>query len=163
MYFVLAQIFALLSSICLLLSFWQRKRKQILHFQVLDSLFDIIQYLLLGAYTGSLISLLGSLRAYAFSKTNNTLWLILFLILYIIASIFTYNGLISLFPLMAALTYTLVVWNKKEKNIRLFSILVFLLWFIYDILVGAYVSSITDSILILSNIIAYYKLDKNKR
>ena len=71
MYFVLAQIFAFLSSLCLLVSFWQRKRKKILFFQTLDSTFDIIQYSLLGAYTGSLISLLGATRAYTFSKTNN--------------------------------------------------------------------------------------------
>ena len=59
----------------------------------------------------------------------------------------------------AALIYTIVTWNKKEKNIRLFSILVFMLWFIYDILVKAYVSSITDIILIISNIMAFYNLD----
>ena len=62
----------------------------------------------------------------------------------------------------AALIYTTVTWNKKEKNIRLFSILVFILWFIYDILVKAYVSSITDVVLIISNTIAFYKLDIKK-
>ena len=71
----------------------------------------------------------------------------------------TFNGLISIVPLIAALIYTIVTWNKKEKNIRLFSILVFILWFIYDILVKAYVSSITDIILIISNFLAFYKLD----
>ena len=34
-----------------------------------------------------------------------------------------------------------------------------MLWMIYDILVKAYVSSITDVILIISNSIAFYKLD----
>ena len=159
MNFILAQIFAFLSSLCLLFSFWQKKRKQILFFQVLDSSFDILQYFLLGAYTGSLISLLGATRAYTFSKTNNKFFLALFLLLYTIASIITFNGLISIIPLVAALIYTIVTWNKKEKNIRLFSILVFILWFIYDILVKAYVSSITDIILIISNTTAFYRLD----
>ena len=160
MYFVLAQIFAFLSSLCLLVSFWQRKRKKILFFQTLDSTFDIIQYSLLGAYTGSLISLLGATRAYTFSKTNNKFFLFLFLLLYVIASIITFNGLISFLPLIAALVYTIVTWNKKEKNIRIFSILVFFLWLIYDILVKAYISSITDIILIVSNSLAFYKLYK---
>ena len=118
-----------------------------------------MQYFLLGAYTGSLISLLGATRAYTFSKTNNKCFLALF---YTIASIITFNGLISIIPLTAALIYTTVTWNKKEKNIRLFSILVFILWFIYDILVKAYVSSITDVVLIISNTIAFYKLDIKK-
>ena len=146
MNFILAQIFAFLSSLCLLFSFWQRNRKQILFFQVLDSSFDILQYFLLGAYTGSLISLLGATRAYTFSKTNNR-----------------YNGFMSIIPLIAALTYTIVTWNKIEKNIRLFSILVFILWFIYDIFVKAYVSSITDIALIISNAIAFYNLDIKKK
>lgn len=159
MNFILAQTFAFFSSLCLLFSFWKKKRKQILFFQILDSTFDILQYFLLGAYTGSLISLLGATRAYTFSKTNNKFFLILFLLLYTISSIITFNGLISIVPLIAALIYTIVTWNKKEKNIRLFSILVFILWFIYDILVKAYVSSITDIILIISNFLAFYKLD----
>ena len=154
-----AQIFALFSSLCLLVSFWQRKRKNILNLQILDSTFDIIQYVLLGAYTGCLISLLGAMRAYAFKKKSNKIFLILFITLYIIASILTFNTYISFLPLFAAIIYTLVVWNKEEKNIRFFSIFVFMLWMIYDILVKAYVSSITDVILIISNSIAFYKLD----
>lgn len=160
---LLAQVFALLSSLCLLISFWQKKRSKILFFQILDSTFDIIQYALLGAYTGSLISLLGATRAYTFAKTNNKYFLFLFLSLYIIASLLTFNGLISFIPLIAALIYTIVTWNKKEKNIRLFSILVFILWFIYDILVKAYVSSITDIVLVVSNFMAFYKLDLKTR
>lgn len=159
MNFILAQIFAFFSSLCLLLSFWQNRRKQILFFQILDSSFDILQYFLLGAYTGSLISLLGAMRAYTFSKTNNKFFLVLFLSLYIIASVITFDGIISIIPLSAALIYTMVTWNKEEKNIRLFSILVFVLWFIYDVLIKAYVSSITDIVLIISNSVALYKLD----
>ena len=148
--FILAQTFAFLSSLCLLFSFWKKKRKQILFFQILDSTFDILQYFLLGAYTGSLISLLGMACAFTFTKTNNRLFQALFLLLYMLVSIMTFNGLISIIPLIASLVYTIVTWNKKERNIRLFSIIVFLLWFIYDILVKAYVSSITDIILIIS-------------
>ena len=163
MNFLLAQVFALLSSLCLLISFWQKRRKKILFFQVLDSSFDIIQYMLLGAYTGAIISFLGANRAYVFSRFNKRFWLFLFLGLYVIASIITFQGGISFIPLIAALIYTMVVWNKKEKNIRLFSILVFALWFVYDILVKAYVSACTDVVLIISNLLAFYKLDCKKK
>lgn len=159
-HFLLAQIFAFLSSLCLLFSFWQKRRKRILFFQMLDSCFDIIQYFLLGAYTGSIISFLGSVRAIIFLKKDEKFYLYLFLILYFIFSVITYNGIISLFPMCAALMYTVVIWNRKEKNIRLFSIFVFLLWFVYDVLMRAYVSCITDAILVLSNLLAYCKIDE---
>ena len=163
MYFILAQVFALLSSTCLLISFWQKKRNKILFFQILDSTFDVLQYLLLGAYTGGAISLLGATRAYCFSKTTNKKFLYLFLGLYIVASLVTFDGAISLIPLLAALIYTIVVWNKKERNIRLYSIFVFILWLIYDVLVGAYVNAITDIVLIVSNIMAFNKIDRKVR
>lgn len=152
--FYLAQLLALLSSFFLLISFWQKKRKKILFFQMLDSFFGVLQYLLLGAFTGGIINFLGAIRALFFSKSNNKYYLYLFLALYIIASLITFNGIKSLIPLLAALIYTVVIWNKEEKNIRFFSIFVFMLWFIYDFLVKAYVSFTTDIILILSNIFA---------
>lgn len=157
--FYLAQVFAFLSSVCLLASFWQKKRERILTLQILDSLFDILQYFLLGAYTGGLISFLGAIRAYVFKRHNNHIYLWLFLTLYSIASFITFDGIISVIPLVAALTYTIIVWNKREKIIRAGSIFVFLLWFLYDLLVGAYVSLITDVVLIVSNLLAVYKLD----
>lgn len=106
--------------------------------------------------------MLGALRAYTFSKTNHKFFLYLFLGLYTLASILTFDGMISIIPLLAALLYTLVTWNKNEKYIRMFSILVFSLWFLYDILVQAYVSSCTDLVLIISNSLALYKLDIKK-
>lgn len=160
MKFILAQIFALLSSLCLLASFWQKKRKSILTFQILDSTFDIVQYFLLGAYTGGVISFLGATRAITFKKTNKRIALYIYIVVYILASLLTWNGVVSIIPLLAAVIYTIVIWNKKEKNIRFFSIFVFLLWLVYDILVQAYVNGITDSILIISNILAIKKLDK---
>ncbi|MBE5819796.1 MAG: YgjV family protein [Clostridiales bacterium] len=160
---LLAQVFALLSSLCLLISFWQKKRKNILFFQMLDSLFDVFQYIFLGAYTASLISLLGSTRAYFFSKFNKKVFLYIFLLLYIISAIITFNGLITVIPLIAALIYTVVIWNKKEKYIRLYSILVFILWLTHDILVEAYVSSIVDLVIIISNSIAIYKIDLKEK
>ena len=155
-----AQVFAFLSSLCLLISFWQRKRKKILFFQMLDSLFDVFQYILLGAYTASL---LGSTRAYFFSKFNKKIFLYIFLLLYIISAIITFNGLITVIPLIASLIYTVVIWNKKEKYIRLYSILVFILWLTHDILVEAYVSSIVDLVIIISNSIAIYKIDLKEK
>ncbi|MBQ6354881.1 YgjV family protein [Candidatus Saccharibacteria bacterium] len=159
----LAQILALYSSLCLLISFWQKKRKDILNLQILDSVFDIVQYILLGAYTGCLISFLGATRACVFKKAKNGAVLLLFIALYIAASILTFRGWLSLLPLTAAIIYTIVIWNKKEQNIRFFSIFVFLLWLVYDIFVQAYVSAITDIVLVASNAAAFYKYNSKEK
>lgn len=69
MMFFVAQLFAVLSFVALLISYWQTKRSRILFYQILDSLFDVIQYFLLGGYTGSFINLIGALRAYFLEKS----------------------------------------------------------------------------------------------
>lgn len=66
-------------------------------------------------------------------------------------------------PFSMALDFYNKYYPSYYKIIRAGSIFVFLLWFLYDLLVGAYVSLITDVILIVSNALAVYKLDiKNK-
>lgn len=120
MIFYLAQIFAILSFIALLTSYWQTKRSKILFYQILDSLFDVIQYFLLGGYTGSFTNLVGALRAYMFGKEYHSNYILyVFLLLYMMIGIVTYNGLLSLLPTMAALFYTVIVWkgNPPKKKI----------------------------------------------
>lgn len=161
MIFYLAQLFAILSFIALLISYWQTKRSKILFYQILDSLFDVVQYFLLGGYTGSFTNLIGAVRAYIFGKEyNSNVILYIFLCLYTLIGIVTYNGLFSLLPTIAALFYTVVVWKGNPKQIRIAAIFVSILWIIYSYSVMAYMAMITEGILLCSNLFAILYLDK---
>lgn len=161
MMFFVAQLFAVLSFVALLISYWQTKRSRILFYQILDSLFDVIQYFLLGGYTGSFINLIGALRAYIFGKEYNTNdMLYIFLLLYMIIGVVTYDGILSILPTIAALFYTIVVWKGNPKQIRFAAIFVSIVWICYSYSVMAYMAMITEGILLCSNIIAIIKLDR---
>lgn len=163
--FIIAQIFGVLGSLSLLLSTWQKKRKQVLLFVSLDSLFYTIEYILLSAWSGAISNIVSLIRTILFMyKGKNKCFkqnIILYLVIsaYIITGIFTYNGIISLFPIIVSILYAVCLWQDKVKNIHIGTALMLLGWCIYNLAVGAYASAISDSILFIGTLISIVKVD----
>lgn len=166
---ILAQISALLANVSLVLSNSQKTRKKILLFLIFNNIFDFIQYFLLNAYTGAFTSIICLFRTYLFNKKNNSFFfkkyiaLYLIITIHIIVTIFTYNGLESIFPLLASVFYAIVLYQDKTKNIRIGSCIMSSMWITYNSIVGAYVSVITESIALISCLIAIYRFDIKKK
>ena len=87
--------------------------------------------------------------------------LVIIIFLYVIINIFTYDGIISLFPAIASIIYAIVLWQDEPKNIRVGSSIMFGMWFVYNLIVRAYVAAFTELLLMISSIIAIIKLDLN--
>lgn len=162
---VLAQIFGLLGAISMLLSSWQKTRNKVLTFLILDSIFYLIEYIILGALSGAFINVVSIIRTIIFKyKDKNKIFqsniiLLLILLLYILVGVFTYNGLISIFPVVASILYAIVLWQDNVKKIRLGSAIMILSFLIYNIAVGAYLSILVELVLLISSITAIIKLD----
>lgn len=71
----------------------------------------------------------------------------------------TYNGMISILPSIATIIYTIVLWQDKPTKIRVGSVIMFSMWFIYNLAVGAYISSIVEAISLISAIASIVKID----
>ena len=83
---------------------------------------------------------------------------------YIIIGIITFDGhIISLLPIIAELIYVITLWQKSVKRIRYGTLLMVILWLIYDVIVKAYPSLITDLIVMTSTIIAISVNDFKKK
>lgn len=166
--FTLAQFFGLLGSISMLLSMWQKTRKKVLTFLLLDSLFYSMQYILLGAFSGAFTNIVGLVRTLIFRNkekhTNfqNKTILYITITLYIIVGILTYNGLPSIFPVVASILYSVVLWQNNVKHIRIGTAVMMLAWFIYNISVNAYIAAVVELVLLTSSIIAIIKLDNSR-
>ena len=110
---------------------------------------------------GSNIVALG--RTYLFKKKDedkrfDTIWLyIIVMILYTIIGIFTYDGLISLMPIVAEYIYATALWQKNINHIRYGTAVMVVVWLIYDIIVQAYPSAICDTIVFVSTLISIIK------
>ncbi len=166
--FILGQIFGILGALAIIISSFQKTRKKMLIFLIFDPVFYTIQYILLNAYAGALSNIVGIIRTIMFSfkgknkffNSNYPLYIIIFL--YLLINIFTHKNIYSLFPIIASIIYAFVLWQDKPKNIRIGSVFMFSMWFIYNLIVKAYISAIVEFVLLISTIIAILKLDYNK-
>lgn len=162
---IIAQIFGALGALAMMLSSWQKTRKRIFFFLLFDNIFYFLQFICLKAYSGAFVNVIGLGRTILFSnkgknkflQSNYPLYLII--LLYIVVNFFTYDGITSLFPAIASIIYAIVLWQDNPKHIRIGSAIMLFMWFVYDLIVKAYVGGITEFILFLSAIIAIIEID----
>lgn len=164
-YYIYAQIFGLLGATAMLLSNWQKGKNKVLSFLILDSICYFMQYILLGALSGAFTNIIGLIRALIckykdnYKILNNKIILIIILIIYLIIGILTYNGIISLLPVLASIIYTSTLWQNNIKIIRFGTFIMILACFIYNISVKAYIAGVVEGILLISSILAIIKKD----
>lgn len=160
----LAQLFGFFALVILIISFQSNNKKTLLKYQIFSSLFFAIQYLCLNAITGCLMNLMTMIRniIYKMFKKTPLLFVSLIIIIMIILSVFSYNGLISLLPTIAVILYSVALWQKSLKITRITEIISCSLFIIYNINVLAIIGLISTIIELLFAIIAVYKFDIKK-
>ena len=150
--FVLAQISGFLAWLCLLVSYYRKNTDKILVFHILSIIFYLLNYLFLGAWTGLFIVVLELLRDYFYYKTNkDSLIFIITLPAYFFLFIFSKDNLIEIIPIIASIIEGFIL-TKKKYIVVPGAILVYAMWVIYDISVGAYTGALTDGLIVTSNI-----------
>lgn len=107
-----------------------------------------LQYFLLGAYTGAVISILNAIRdiVYFLFKKNNLkpsiLVLLIFEIVAIISGIMSWQNIWSIIPIIATIIYTYGLWQDNVKILRITTVIIGYGWTVYDIVVKAYVAAL---------------------
>lgn len=161
---LLAQIIGLTAVSTFLLSYQQKKRNNIIILNTISRCLYILQYLLLGAFSGAVLDILGAISSVVagkkhtgFIKKHTKMVLISINLCIIIAGgvIAIYNqSWIDLFSLTGVLLHTSAFWLSSEKIIRRVSLLGSPFWFVYNLLSSAYGSAIGDILTMCSIIIA---------
>lgn len=163
----------LLAVAMFLLSYQQKKRKNIILFNVISRCLYILQYLLLGAFSGAVLDILGALASVVAGK-KHTEWIKKHLPLVILMM----NGLIvaagltiaflnrswlDLFSLTGVLLHTGAFWLNSEKIIRRISLAGSPFWFVYNFLSRAYGSALGDLLTMGSILLAMYRHREKKQ
>lgn len=162
--YIVSQGMAVIAFTLLVLSVWCKKRKQVLLFQILGCSVYMLQYLLLQFWTGygltgAVINLIGVIRTIIFIKKvpgegKYKKILALFLNIYIIATIITWNGIGSIFSFLTGVSSTIGHYNSNTNKIRFFACVTCMFWMMYDIYIGAYVAMFGEICIIISNVIS---------
>lgn len=163
---VFAQIIGLFAVATFLLSYQQKKRKNIIIWNVTSRVLYIIQYILLGAFEGAVLDILGTISSVAAQKKEHKiikkhmkLFIITINLIIFAVGLSLYENIFSLFPIVGVILHTSAFWITEEKIIRKISFLGSPFWLVYNLASLAYGSAIGDILTMISIGTAIYRYD----
>ena len=164
MYDIFVQAIGFAAVILFIISFQIKSNRALFITQLMGSAFFMTQFLLMGAYSGmiSLIAivirnaLLIKVRDWPWVKSKKTM--IVFILICIGCSMFTWNGPMSLLPLWAMIGTTVTYWTDNAQKIRL-GILLFDVpgWMIYDAIIGSWGGVLNEIITLASVLVSIWR------
>lgn len=166
-YNIFIQFIGIVGFVFFAISFQYKDKKKILLMQLLSSIFFSVHLYLLGAISGAVINVIVSFRSYIYYKkdnykwANSTAWLYIFVGLFSIAGVFTYNRWYSVIPAFNMITNSFSTWYGKGKTIRIVGLLIAPLWFMYDYNVNSIPGMINDVFMTTSIIVGMLRHDIN--
>lgn len=147
-----------------LLSFQFKKHKNILLFRTINESLFILQYFLLGAFSGVILNIVGIVRNTIFSKRvekgkSTVVFIIAFSVLFTLFGIITFEGVKSVMLIFAKVLSTIAYGNKNTTVIRVVSFLTHICYLFYNISIFSLAGALSDAFLLVSLIIAIIRFD----
>jgi hypothetical protein len=147
-------------------SYASKTRNDILRHQIAGSGIYILHFALLSAWTGALMNVIVIFRNWVFIKKDTRSWAghpgwILFFILLSIGSLyFSWEGWISLLPVIAVILGIIGRWHDSPAVLRIYGLIGAFLWVPYTIVVHSYSGIVTQIFIIIAIIIGMIRHDR---
>lgn len=167
--FLFSQICGGIVSVAAIFSMQLKSIASILFCQLICNGVGALSYILLGGFSGCgiyLVALAQTVVYYWFRKQGKKAPLamaLIFIGLYLLCSVTTYQGPNDLFSAAAALTCAFSLIQEKPSIYRLFMLLNGLIWTVYDLNVGAYTMIVSHLATALSVGVGILRLDIKKK
>lgn len=159
---IISYIFGIVAILYLVISFQVNDEKVLFKYQIISSFASFFQYLLIGSLMGALMNLVAGIRNLVFKRYDKKIplyVLIVFIIIITILSMISFEGDISLLPMLAVLNYSYALWTLDLRLIRLINILASTLFLIYDVCVFSVTGFILHLLEMSSAIISIYRFN----
>ena len=163
MLLTIVQIFQVIYS-CYIM--FLKKKKNMLINMFISNAISLIIFLIADLKSAFLTTLIIAIRSFLFMfrekyKTNFIFYFCL--ILHILSGIITFDGFISLLPMLTAIISVFIIWFGNEQQIRFGLIIPNIMWVIYYCIFGLYISAVFNMILIIFQVISYIKNNKKEQ
>ena len=167
MRFFIAQGIGFIGLALVFIAFQHNDRRKILWIQAAGSAVFGLHFFLLGAFTGMGMNLMEIPRNLTFAREPKRKWLFtsIFIALFVVLGVFTWESPRSLFPMIAMCLSTVVFSLQKPRSIRFFTVPVSVLWMAYNVFSFSIAGVLTEAFCLLSIVIAIFRYDilrKNK-
>jgi 8-oxo-dGTP diphosphatase len=148
-----------------------KTQRSFLFFQLIINILYCVHYAFLSATTATVVCIICVIRTlifYLYRRKDKTvpIWLLIVILAVVIGSgVFTWEGWLSLLPIVATILFTFGQWQSNVKVTRLFVIAGDLTWIVYNIFYLAYADIAGRSVEALSCLIASlrYRDDTKKQ
>lgn len=169
---IVAQMIGVAAVVLYLLSFQLKKRGQIVAVTCGSYVFYVVQYLMLGAFSGAVLDLLSvasSLLASQKNKPKFRRWAKA--VVFGISAVIVVAGLvitylqkdpIELLPIGGALLQTCGLWFNQEQTIRKFGLAGAPFWLIYNFISQAYGAALGAALTVVSTVVALMRYKEKK-
>lgn len=161
-----AFILGIIAVVFYLLGYLQKKRKNIIFYNIISRILFIGQYLLLKAFEGAILdvaaiipSLIAPKKEIPFIKKHLALFIVGGNLFIIILGLLVYEDVFSILPIIGVMLHTSALWITDEKIIRRVLLLGCPFCFVYNLVRGAYGSCMGDVFSSISLIIAMLRYD----
>ena len=144
------------------------EKEKIFENMIISNILDVIHYIILGAYSGSITKVIALIRNVVivkkekYKRLSSNIILILFIIIYVISGIITFTNIWSIFCILAAIIYLIWCWNGNEIQVKKAAFYCYFLWLIYNISVQSYAGITSNMVSIVSTFIALINEGKRK-
>ncbi|MBR3836196.1 MAG: YgjV family protein [Clostridia bacterium] len=153
-----------------LLSYQLKKRKQIVWITCVSNALYVLQYLLLGAFSGAVMDIMSTVSSFLAAKKNDApfkrysralVWSNMIIIAAVgLISAYVQGEWIELLPIAGALFQTGGLWCDNEQTIRKFGLCSAPFWLVYNFISRAYGPALGSLIAIISIIVAMIRYRK---
>ena len=172
MIIIISQIIGLAAVGLYLLSYQLKKRKHIVWATCISNAFYVLQYVLLGAFSGAVMDALSTVGSFFAGKKHaphfekyTKLIAAANLIVITVAGLFiaiAQHDPIELLPILGAVFQTGGLWCEDEQTIRKFGLCSAPFWLIYNFLSQAYGAALGSVLAIVSVVTAMIRYRKKK-
>jgi hypothetical protein len=161
---IIIQIIGVLALTANFVSFQMKKHRHILFFRTVNEGLFILQYFLLGAFSGSVLNIVGCVRNIIFAKqvihNKKTIFsTVVFCIIFTAFGIATFDGLGSIMLIFAKVLSTIAYGNKNTTVVRVVSFITHIGYLIYNLSVFSIAGALGDIILLVSLVCSILRLD----
>lgn len=167
---IVSQVIGLAAVGLYLLSYQLKKRRHIVWTTCISNGLYVLQYILLGAFSGAILDFLSTVSSFMAAKKNTPslkaharlLAVINMAVIAVVglASAYIQQDWIELIPIVGALFQTGGLWCDDEQNIRIFGLCGAPFWLVYNYISQAYGAALGSLIAIISVVTAIIRYRK---
>ena len=174
---IAAQIFGIIGMIFNLLVFQQKTHRGVTLCQFFAAAAFAANYLMLGAFVGGILNLVGALRAVVFyfkehTRANSVFWLVIFILAFASSYPMTFlvfgtkptvsNLIIEVLPVVAMIIITVSLRLGSAKAVRFLGLFSSPMWLTYNIFSGSIGAIASEILNLISMIIGIIRFDINR-